>query len=55
MEEVNYKGKRRTWANNRVGEGFIEEGLDIFFGSTEWSVKNEKAEVKHSSDHTMLL
>lgn len=55
MEEVNYKGRRRTWANYRVGEGFIDERLDIFFGSTEWSVENEKEKVKHAFDHTMLL
>lgn len=24
MEEVTFKGKRWAWANNRVGEGFIE-------------------------------
>lgn len=55
MEKVNYKGRRRTWANNRVEEGFMNERLDIFFGPTEWSVENEKVEVKHSSNQTILL
>lgn len=59
MEEVMHIGRRWAWANNRVGEGFIEERLDIFFGSAEWLVEYEKAEVthyaKHSSDHRMLL
>lgn len=58
MEEVTYKGKRWTWANNRLGEDFMEERLDIFFGSAEWNIENEKAKVqhfmKHSSNHTML-
>lgn len=59
MEAIPYKGRRWMWANNRVGEGFIEERFDLFFGSAEWLVENEKAEVehlvKHSSDHSMLL
>lgn len=38
MEEVIFKGKRWTWANNRMGEEFIEERLDMFFGSVEWNV-----------------
>lgn len=35
MEEVTFKGRRWTWANNRVWEGYIEEWLDLFFGSDE--------------------
>lgn len=59
MGEVAFKGIRWIWANNRVGEGFIEERLDLFFGSAEWNIENDKAEVqhfvKHSSDHTMVM
>lgn len=59
MEDVLFKGRRWTWANNRVGKGFIEERLDMVFGSAEWLAENGKAEVqhflKHSSDHAMVL
>lgn len=40
-------------------EGFMEERLDMFFGSADWMLDFEKAEVKHiltqSSYHFMLL
>lgn len=59
MKVVSYKGMRWTWVNNRVGDGFIEERLDMVFGSTEWTVENEKTEIhhflKHSYDHFMVL
>lgn len=59
MEEVSFKGRRWIWANNRMEEGFIEERLDMFFGSKDWMLDFEKAEVKHiltqSSNHFMLL
>lgn len=44
---VPYKGRRWTWVNNRVGEGFIEERLDMIFGLAEWTVENEKAEIHY--------
>lgn len=50
MEDVPFKGRRWTWANNRAGEGFIEERLDMVFGSAEWLVENGKAEVQHFSN-----
>lgn len=31
MGEIVHKGRRWTWANNKKGEGFIEERLDMFF------------------------
>lgn len=59
MGEVLFYGRRWTWANNRQGEGFIEERLDMFFGSAHWFLDFEKAQVKHillqSSDHSMLI
>lgn len=33
MGDINYKGDTYTWANNREGEGFIQEMLDRFCGS----------------------
>lgn len=33
MGDIRFKGLIYTWANNRVGEGFIQERLDRFFGS----------------------
>lgn len=54
-----YKGMIWTLANNRVGEGFIEERLDLVFGSVEQIAENEKARVqyflKYSSDQSMVL
>lgn len=29
-------GDTYTWANNREGEGFMQERLDSFYGSIEW-------------------
>lgn len=59
MAEVRYIGRTWTWANNRVGEGFIQERLDRFFGSAEWLLHFDKAEVKHvlrqASDHSLLV
>lgn len=31
MGEMCFEGRIWTWANNRQGEGFIEERLDMFF------------------------
>lgn len=45
MEEVLFKGRRWTWANNRVREGFIKARLDMFFGSIEWKLVNGNAKV----------
>lgn len=57
--EVPFCGIRWTWANNRHVEGFIEERLDMFFGSVKWFLDFDKIEVKHillqSSNHSMLL
>lgn len=59
MEEVSFKGIRWIWTNNRMEEGFIKERLDMFFGSTDWMLDFEKAEVKHIltqySNHSMFL
>lgn len=54
-----YKGMIWTLANNRLGEGFIEERLDLVFGSIERTAENEKAGVqyflKYSSDQSKVL
>lgn len=59
MGIVSDRGRRWTWANNRHGEGFIEGRLDMFFGSAEWMLDFDKAEVLHilkqASDHAMLF
>lgn len=59
MGDLRYIGGTFTWANNRQGEGFIQEGLDRFCGSSDWLLKNDSADVKHiprqASDHVMLL
>lgn len=59
MEEVEFQGRKWTWASNWHKEGFIEARFDRFFGSSKWLLENESALVKHienqSSDHSMLL
>lgn len=59
MGEIKFKGEPFTWANNREGEGFIQERLDRFFGSKEWMLEKDTAEVKHylkqASDHSCLI
>lgn len=59
MEEVRYIGRDWTWANNRVGERFVEERLDRFFASPEWHYLFPKAVVHHvlkqSSNHCLLI
>lgn len=59
MGEIKFIGDTFTWANNREGEGFIQERLDRFFGSNEWMIQNDTAEVKHvfkkASDHALLI
>lgn len=59
MEEIRFKGRRWTWANNRQGEGFIEKRLDMFFGSADWILSTDQVVVQHiltqSSDHSMVI
>lgn len=57
--DIKFKGEICTWANNREGEGFIQERLDKFFGSAEWMLSYNTTEVKHvmrqASDHSLFL
>lgn len=59
MGEVKYRGNPFTWANNRADEGFVQERLDRFFGSMQWMLQCDTAEVIHtarqSSDHALLI
>lgn len=59
MEELEFKGRQWTWANNWQNEGYIEARLDRFFGASLWPRENENAIVHHverqSSDHCMLV
>lgn len=59
MGDIMFRGSIFTWANNRAGEGYIQERLDRFFGSAEWLVQYDTAEVTHilkqASDHYLLL
>lgn len=47
MGDIKFKGDAFTWANNREGEEYINERFDRFFGSAEWMMHFDKAEVKH--------
>lgn len=59
MTKVNFTGNAQTWANNREGEGYVEEILDRFFVSHDWLYNSPKAIVHHiqkqSSDHYLVL
>lgn len=47
MEEIQFLGRKWTWANNWEGEGHIEGRLDMFFGAANWLINYENAIVKH--------
>lgn len=59
MGDIKYKGDIYTWANNREGEGFIQERLDRFCGSVEWMFLNDNAVANHvfrpASDHSIII
>lgn len=59
MAEVRFNGRIWTWANNRVGEGFVEERLDQFFASPEWQITFPHTVVTHeltqASDNSLLI
>lgn len=59
MGDVKFSGEAYTWANNREGEGFIQERLDRFCGSPDWMLQRETAEVTHflrqTSDHSLIV
>lgn len=46
-------------ANNREGEGFIQERLDRFFGLAEWMVEKDIVKVSHilrqASNYSLLI
>lgn len=59
MEDISYRGRTFTWANNREEEGFIQDRLDRFLGSVEWMLHFDTAEVTHIlrqvSNHSLLI
>ncbi|CAA0808753.1 Unknown protein [Striga hermonthica] len=59
MVEVPFTGYPYTWNNCRQGDSFIEERLDRFFSSPDWSLAFPQTRVKHipllSSDHSLIL
>lgn len=59
MGDIVFNGPAFNWANNREGEGYIQERLDRFCESLEWMVQNENAEVTHvlkqTSDHALVI
>lgn len=59
MGEIKYLGREWTQANNREGEGFVEERLDRFFASPEGVSQYPQAVVYHvqkqAFDHCLLI
>lgn len=59
MGDIKFKGEPYTWANNREGEGFIQERQDRFYASIDWMLHNDKAEVLHvlrqASNHSLII
>ncbi|GER31684.1 retrotransposon protein [Striga asiatica] len=59
VQEIPLQGLTYTWANNRSGQGYVEETLDRLFVSLEWIAKFPYSKViswhRSSSDHTMLV
>ncbi|CAA0840588.1 Unknown protein, partial [Striga hermonthica] len=59
MQDGYYQGYPFTWANNRQGEGFVEERLDRIFFSPGWLLTFPLSNIRHiqmiSSDHYLLL
>lgn len=59
MGDISFRGDAFTWANNREREGFIQERLDRFLGSSEWLLHFDTAEVtyvlRQSSDHALIM
>lgn len=57
--DIKFKGEIYTWANNGEGEGFIQERLGRFFGSVEWMIQYDTAEVKHflrqTTHHSVII
>lgn len=41
LGDIKYKGDTYTWANNRKGEGFIQERLERFCGTVSWMHIND--------------
>ncbi|KAK6131005.1 hypothetical protein DH2020_035250 [Rehmannia glutinosa] len=58
MVEIPLVSGEFTWTNNRQKENFVEEKLDMFFGSSQWQLSYPTAKVFHnnltSSDHCLL-
>lgn len=59
LREINFVIREWTWANNRVGEGFVDERLDQILASSEWLSLFSTAVVHHvqkqTFDHCLLL
>ncbi|KAH7863578.1 hypothetical protein Vadar_019378 [Vaccinium darrowii] len=59
LVELKYKGPKFTWRNNRSGDNFIMEKIDIVFANSKWCELYDQAmvfvEAAISSDHNPLL
>ncbi|KAH7840676.1 hypothetical protein Vadar_020103 [Vaccinium darrowii] len=57
--DLEFKGPRFTWRNNRIGEDFIMERIDMAFANAKWREMFDKAmvfvEPAVGSDHNPLV
>ncbi|KAH7864841.1 hypothetical protein Vadar_034499 [Vaccinium darrowii] len=59
LVDLEFKGPRFTWRNNRSGENFIMERIDMVFANSKWRELYDKAmvfvEPAIGSDHNPLI
>ncbi|KAH7859866.1 hypothetical protein Vadar_006435 [Vaccinium darrowii] len=59
LVDLEFKGPKFTWRNNRSGEEFIMERIDLAFANSKWRVMYDRAmvfvELAVGSDHNPLV
>lgn len=56
MDKINAISNLYTWANNRKGEGCVEEKLDRLFRAASWITRNPRAKSSMSrNSHPIIV